>query len=138
MSKQAISKRQRFWERAWASSILIYTIVATFIVWKTLTKYGVNPVVFFFIDATTSWTYGISTARLVMRIIAKDWPDTRKWALAAAISFISPQLYILIAARNAPRDVYLIVIGVILALTLFTTISLFLEIRRGHRIKNKP
>jgi hypothetical protein len=66
-----------------------------------------------------------------MRIFAKDWPNTRKWAFVAAISFITPQLYILIAARNAPRDVYIIVISVILALTLFTAISLLLEIRRG-------
>lgn len=133
MAGAELNKRQHFWERMWASSILLYTVGATFVVWRTLRQYGVNPVLFFIIDAVTSWSYGIATARLIMHIIAKDWETTRKWALAAAISFITPQLYILIAARNAPKDVYLIVIGVISALTLFTVISLFFEIRRGKK-----
>ena len=67
------TKKQKFWERIWASSILLYTIVATLIVWKALSKYGVNPIVFFVIDAITSWTYGISTARLLLTIIKKEW-----------------------------------------------------------------
>ena len=128
-----MSKRQRFWERMWASSILLYTIGATFVVWKTLKQYGVNPVAFFFIDAVTSWTYGIASARLVMRVIAKDFKASRKWALAAAISFMTPQVYILIAAHNAPKDVYLIVIGVITLFAMFTIVSLLLEIRRAKK-----
>jgi len=133
MARMKLSKRARFWEHMWASTILLYTFGATFIVWKTLKQYGVNPFVFFVIDAITSWTYGITTARLVMRIIAKDWQNTRKWALGAAISFITPQLYILIAAHHAPKNVYLIVIGVISALALFTLVSLLFEIRRGKK-----
>ena len=133
MAKEILNKRQRFWEHIWASSILVYTVVATFIVWKTLHKYGVNPIIFFVIDAITSCTYGIATARLVMRIIAKDWKTTRKWALAAALSFIIPQLYILFAAKNAPRDVYLIVISVISALALFALTSLLMESRRAKK-----
>ena len=54
----------------------------------------------------------------------------RKWAIGAALSFITPQLYILIAAHNAPADVYRIVIGVISALFLFTALSLYFEIRK--------
>ncbi len=133
MAKMKLSKRARFWEHMWASTILLYTFGATFIVWKTLKQYGVNPFIFFVIDAITSWTYGITTARLVMRIIAKDWQNTRKWALGAAISFITPQLYILIAAHHAPRSVYLFVIGVISALAIFTLVSLLFEIRRGKK-----
>lgn len=137
MGTSVLSKRQRFWERMWASSILLYTIGATFVVWKTLKQYGVNPVLFFFIDAVTSWTYGIATARLVLRIIAKDFKASRKWALAAAISFIAPQIYILIAAHHAPKDVYLIVIGVISTFSIFTIVSLLLEIRRAKKAQLK-
>lgn len=127
------TKRQRFWERIWASSILLYTIVATLIVWRTLSKYGVNPIVFFVIDAITSWTYGISTARLLLTVIKKEWTTSRKWAGASAISFILPQLYVLISARHAPRDVYIIVLSVIAVLTLFVIGSLLLQIRKTRR-----
>ena len=137
MKAGGLSQRARLWERLWASSVLLYSVAATFIVWKALRQYGVNPVIFFIIDASTSWIYGISSARLVMRIIAKDWQNTRKWALAAGISFVTPQIYILVSARHAPREVYLIVIGVILALTLFAAITLLFELRRGKKLDSK-
>lgn len=128
-----MTKRQRFWERLWASSILIYTVVATLVVWRTLGKYGVNPIVFFIIDAITSWTYGISTARLLITVIKREWRTGRKWAWAAAISFVTPQMYVLISARHAPRDVYLIVISVITILAIFVSVSFLLQIRKSRK-----
>jgi hypothetical protein len=128
-----LSKRQKFWERLWTGSIFIYTIVATIVVWKGLSKYGVSPWIFAAIDAITSYTYGITSARMIIALIAKDTKLARKWAVGAAISFITPQAYILIAAKNAPADVYRIVIGVIVALFLFTAISLAIDIKRKKR-----
>ena len=129
-----LTKRQKFWERLWTGSIFIYTIVATIVVWKGLSKYGVNPWIFAVIDAITSYTYGITSARMVIAIIAKDMKRARTWALGAAISFITPQAYILISAHNAPVDVYRIVIGVISALFLFTAISLLIDIKRKKKV----
>lgn len=120
-------------ERLWASTILLYTVVATFVVWKALSKYGVNPIVFFVIDAITSWTYGIATARLTVCVVRREWKSARKWAWASAISFLTPQLYILIAAHHAPRDVYLIVIGVISFMILLALVSLIVQIRKSAK-----
>jgi hypothetical protein len=120
-------------ERLWASTILLYTVVATFVVWKTLSKYGVNPIIFFVVDAITSWTYGIATARLTMCVIRREWKSVRKWAWASAISFLTPQLYILVAAHHAPRDVYLIVIAVISFMILLALISVLIQIRKSVR-----
>ena len=128
-----LTRRQTLWERLWASTILLYTVVATLVVWRTLGKYGVNVYLFFIIDAVTSWTYGISTARLLLNVIKRQWKAARKWAWAAAISFVTPQIYILASARHAPRDVYLIVIAVITLLILFAAISLLLQIRSSKR-----
>lgn len=129
-----LTRRQRFWERIWASTILLYTVVATVVVWRTLGKYGVNVFLFFVIDGITSWTYGIATARLVLNVIKREWKAVRKWTLAAAVSFVTPQIYILASARHAPRDVYLIVIGVITFLILFAIMSLILQIRRSQKM----
>lgn len=134
-SGSGLTRRQIFWERLWASTILLYTIVATLIVWKTLSKYGVNVLVFFVIDAITSWTYGIATARLLLSVIKGDWKIVRKWSLAAALSFITPQVYILTSARHAPRDVYLIVVVVIALLILFALATLLLQIRKSRRVE---
>ena len=129
-----LTRRQIFWERLWASSIVLYTVGATFIVWRTLGKYGVNVLLFFVIDGITSWTYGIATARLVINVIKREWKAARKWAWAAAISFVTPQIYILVSAHHAPRDVYLIVIAVIAFMILLALVSILLQIRRSQKL----
>ena len=127
------TRRQILWERLLASSVLLYTVGATFVVWRTLGKYGVNVLVFFVIDGITSWTYGIATARLIVGAIKREWKAVRKWAAASAISFVTPQIYILASARHAPRDVYLIVIVVIAFLILLAVLTLLIQIWRSRK-----
>lgn len=128
------TRRQIFWERLWASTIVLYTVGATFVVWRTLGKYGVNVLLFFIIDGITSWSYGIATARLIVNVIKREWKVVRKWTWVAAISFVTPQVYILASARHAPRDVYLIVIIVITFLILFAVLTLLFQIRSSKRV----
>ena len=111
-------------------------MVATFVVWKALSKYGVNPIIFFVIDAITSWTYGIATARLTVCVVRREWKIARKWAWASAVSFLTPQVYILIAAHHAPRDVYLIVIGVISFMVLLAIVSLIVQIKKSANLSS--
>ena len=130
------SKRQTLWERLWASLIVLYSFAATFVVWKALHKYGVNPYLFFVIDLITSWFYGIASARLVVAIIHKRWSQTQKWGWLAAINFILPQIYILVSARRVPRDVYLIIYSVIGVLVAFAVIGIGSQIRVAHKEKS--
>jgi len=128
--KLRVPKRIKLWERLWASSILLYTVFATIVVWKTLSKYGVNPIVFAVLDAITSWSYGISTARLVTSLIEKKKDQLNKWVFISAISFITPPIYVLASASHAPKSDYYSVIGVIAALALFSIFSLASQIRK--------
>ncbi len=131
------SKRQTFWERIWASTIVLYTFAATFIVWKALHKYGVNPYLFFIFDLITSWFYGVASARLVVAIIQKRWSETQKWGWLSAINFMLPQIYILVSARHVPRDVYLIIYGVIGVLVVFALVGIGGQIRGMRREQGK-
>ena len=131
--KLRVPKRIKLWERLWASSVLLYTIAATVVVYKTMTQYGVNWIAFLIIDAITSWTYGIGTARLVVAVIQKNWVALRKWTWIAGVSFITPQLYILTVARHVPRNDYIsiaLVIGLLAAFALFSLISEVTQARR--------
>jgi hypothetical protein len=130
--KLRVPKRIKLWERLWASSILLYTVFATFVVWKTLSKYGVNPIIFGCLDAVTSWTYGIGTARLVTTLIEKKREQINKWVFISAISFLIPPIYVLSSASKAPRSDYYSVIGVIVILALFSLFSLISKIRKKN------
>jgi hypothetical protein len=128
--KKWITGNQKIWEKLFTSSVLLYTMVATFVVWKTMRKYGVNPYLFFTIDLITSITYGISSARLVVKILEKKIEESWKWAIVSAISFITPQLYILISANHVPRDTYFAIYGIFTALLLFTLFSFSYELKK--------
>lgn len=125
--------RQPLIEKLWASTIVIYSFGATLVVWKTLHKYGVNPLLFFIIDVCTSWPYGIATARIVAKVFERDWKQVQKWSLTAAICFVTPQVYVLAASHHAPKDVYIVVISVCVALGCFALLSLLIQIRSGRR-----
>ena len=123
------SRREIFGERIWAGLLVLYSTGAAFLVWKTLSKYGVNPIAFLIIDMVSSWPYGISTARIVVNAVKRQWHEVRKWAWVAAATFIAPDVYILASASRAPRSVYLILVVVISALILLAVLSVLLQIR---------
>ena len=123
------SKRETFWERVFASTVVIYTFCATFIVYKELRKYGTNWVIYFIIDLPTSWFYGIAVSRLVGSFVKKRWNQVQKWAWIAAINFVLPQIYILISARKAPHTVYLIIYVVIAVLAMFALGGIISQIK---------
>jgi len=127
------TKRQTFWERLWASTIVLYTFGATFVVWKALHKYGVNPYLFFVIDLITSWFYGLASARLVVAIIHKRWSETQKWGWLSALNFMLPQIYILVSARHVPRDVYIIIYCVIGVMVAFAVVGIVSQLRVARK-----
>jgi uncharacterized membrane protein YhaH (DUF805 family) len=127
------TKRQTFWERLWASTIVLYTFGATFVVWKALHKYGVNPYLFFVIDLITSWFYGLASARLVVAIIHKRWSETQKWGWLSALNFMLPQIYILVSARHVPRDVYIIIYSVIGVMVAFAVVGIISQLRVARK-----
>ena len=129
------TKRQTFWERIWASTIVLYTFAATFVVWKALHKYGVNPYLFFVIDLITSWFYGLASARLVVAVIKKRWSETQKWCWLSALIFMLPQVYILVSANHVPKDVYIIIFSVIGVMAAFALIGIASQIRAARRDK---
>jgi hypothetical protein len=126
------SKRETFWERLLASTVVIYTFCATFIVYKELRQYGTNWVLFFIIDVPTSWFYGIAVTRLVVSVIKKQSGQIQKWGLIAALNFGLPQLYILISTKKAPHSVYLIIYGVIVVLALFALGGVYSQIKSAR------
>ena len=132
MSESPRSRRETFWERIWASTIILYSFVASFVVWKALHKYGVNPYLFFVIDVITSWLYGIASARLVMSVIKKRTHQIAKWGIYSALNFVIPQVYILVSAHDVPREVYLIIGVVICVLAIFSLIGIYNELRKAR------
>jgi len=127
------SGRQKLWERLFASSVVLYTFVATYVVGKTLTKYGAHWYIFFIIDLPTSWFYGIATSRLVMAVIKKRFSEVSKWGWIAAINFALPQIYILYYAHHASHQTLLIFALIVAGLAISSLYTLFGQIKKSRR-----
>lgn len=129
--------KRRLLERLWVIVVILYGAGRAFVVWKALGKYGVNPWLYLALDISSSWPYGVATARVVTSVIDRDFSRARTWGVIAAITFLLPDLYILAAARHVPTEVYVIFISIISLLALLAIISLFIKIRNGRKARHE-
>ncbi len=133
--RRAKAAKRRLLERLWVGVVIAYGAGRAFVVWKALGKYGVNPWIYLVLDVTSSWPYGVATARLVTSVIDRNFVRARAWGILAAITFLLPDLYILLAARHVPIEVYVIIISIVSLLALFTAASLYFKIRNGRKAR---
>jgi len=115
--------------------VVLYTFAATYVVWKTLTKYGAHWWIFFLIDLPTSWFYGIATSRLVMGIVKRRFTEVTKWGWVAVINFALPQIYILYYAHHASRKTLIIFAAVVTTLAISSLYTLRGQITKS---RNSP
>ena len=128
-----LTKHQKLVERLMASTVVLYSFAATFVVWRELRQFGVNPILFFVIDVATSWPYGIATTRIVVNFINKEWRAVQKWSWIASACFVTPQIYVLLTASSAPPKIYHIVEIVIAVMVVFAITSVVLQIRSSKK-----
>ena len=133
--RSAKAAKRRLLERLWIVVVVAYGAGRAFVVWKALGKYGVNPWVYLALDVTSSWPNAVATARLVTSVIDRKFDRARLWAILAAITFLLPDLYILVAARHVPTEVYAIIISIVSLLALIAAGSLYIKIRNGRKAR---
>ncbi len=77
-------------------------------------NYGVNPVVFLTLLLGTSPIFYYSIYRMVRALAKKLLNEVTLWSMIFLVSAAAPYLYVLVAGRNFPWWVY-IIIGLLLA-----------------------
>lgn len=115
------------------AGILLYAVVRSIVVWATLESYGVNPWIFFFIDATTGVTYVLGIEQLIRGLKSKlnTFWHMLIWGFVASISFAAPYVYMYWAGQEMPTS-FVVGIGIVILLLLANVI---LTLRR--RIQHK-
>ena len=101
-------------ERLWVAITLAWGLFRALVVWAALSRYGVNPWIYLTIELVSSGPYGLATARIVTSLLDHRRDTAFRWAIAAAVLFLAPDLYIVAAGRSMPLYVY-VVVGVIVA-----------------------
>ncbi len=95
-------------------------------------SYGVNPVVFLVIFFGASPVFYYSIYRLVRSLAAKRVNEAGLWSMLLLASTAAPYLYVLVAGRNLPWWVY-IIIGLILAQGVWSLVRRLVKKPAGGR-----
>lgn len=118
-----------------AAAIVAYAVVRLFIVKATLEKYGVNPWVFFVIDAITGVIYILGIEQLVLSFTKKTDVKLGRiitWSFITAAAFGAPYVYMYTAGQAMPPIVGL-GLSVIVVLLLANAIVLFRRRLRARK-----
>ncbi len=128
-----MSSRSTTWSRVWIVASIAYGGLRTALVWRFLHQFGVNVWVFGVIELIASAVYGLSSARVVTHLLARNWSELRKWGLLAVISYAAPDVYVFVSAGTLPGSYLDVLIGIVLVTAALTVIGIVGEVRRGRQ-----
>ncbi len=138
MTASERSARRRLLERLWVLGSVAYGGLRIFIADRTVKRYGVNIWVFGIVELSTSWLYGLSTARLVGALIDRRGRLAARWGAIATATFLAPEAFILLTGRHMPRIVYVVVAGLVTVLGTLAVVSLVRRVRAARRAAPAP
>jgi hypothetical protein len=116
-------------ERLWVLGSVAYGGLRIFIADHTVRRYGVNIWAFAVVELSTSWFYGLSTARLVGALVDRQGRLAARWSLLAAATFLAPETFILLTGRQMPVVVYVVVAALLSVLGTLAVLSLRRRVR---------
>ena len=119
-------------ERLWIVGSIAYGGLRIFVADRTVRRYGVNIWAFGCVELSTSWVYGLSTARVVGALVDRKMRPAVRWGAAAAGSFLAPESFVVLTGRHMPLAVYLVVAGLLTTLGTAATVSLVRNVRAAR------
>ena len=112
---------------------MAYGGLRIFVADRTVKRYGVNIWGFAAVELSTSWLYGLSTARVVGALVDRRLRPALRWGVVAAVTFLAPESFILLTGRRMPAVVYIVIGALLATLGTFAAVSLVRRVRRGRR-----
>ncbi len=120
-------------EKLWLVASVLYGLLRSALVWKFLAKYGVNPWLYLIVEITSSYFYGLGSARVVAAVVDRIWRALRCWIPLALVAYFAPEAYIFVSAGKLPTDVLGVLLGIIGVAAVAAGFSLVSQIRTARR-----
>ncbi len=105
----------------WYALVLSWAVIRTLIVKGVFEDNGVNPGIYLAIDLAASVPYARYTHIFVISYLEKDWKKLKAAGVISVLTFYAPDLYILLSAREVPRNIY---IGFFIILSVFSAAAI--------------
>jgi hypothetical protein len=111
----AVITRQTILARMWVALVMLWAALRILAVEIWLVNYGINIWTFAGIELVSSILYGLSSARLVRALTARQRKDAGKWGALTLVGYVMPETYLLSVGRAMPIATYAIVISLALS-----------------------
>ena len=129
----ASERHQRLLERWWVVLTILWEALKTFVIGKTFSKYGADPLIYFIIVTAIAVPYAKLIVKLVTATVLEKWRRVILLSpLVLTLHFI-PDLYIIYATDELPTyllDTFLFIIFLFLVLGIRAFV---VNVRRGRR-----
>jgi hypothetical protein len=96
-------QRRKILERAWILVGFGYSLVRIFIAELTVRKYGINIWAFAAVELVSSGPYSLGTARVVARLVDRNYHSALKWGTLAAVCFLAPEAFIVATGQRCSK-----------------------------------
>lgn len=96
-------QKRKVLERAWILVGFAYSIFRIGIARLTVEKYGVNIWAFAAVELISSGPYSVGTARLVTRLVDRNYHSALRWGTLAAGCFLAPEVFIIASGNRCHR-----------------------------------
>lgn len=130
-SAATLRKRQRL-TRAWATFVIVWSVLRTIIIWAALGSYGFNPWIYLGIDLVCSTIDAITTPRMVLRFVDDRYRSAFKWGAVSLVAYVVPDIYIFEGTRTLPKKVIVILCIVIVTMLGLAIVTIVRKIRKGR------
>ncbi len=108
-------------QRLWILLVIAWACIRAIVIRDVFSSYGVNPWTYFALDLFSGIPYAIYSARFVVNFLDKDWNKSKWNAAMTAIYFYIPDIYVLVASKNAPKS---LLIGFLISVLFFSIFAL--------------
>jgi len=95
----------------WVALVMLWAALRILAVNIWLVDYGINIWTFAGIELVSSILYGLSSARLVRALTARQRKDAGKWGSLTLVGYVMPDAYLLSVGRAMPIATYAVVIS---------------------------
>ena len=103
-----------------------------FVADRTVKRYGVNIWGFAAVELSTSWLYGLATARVVGSLVDRRLRRAVRWGVAGAVTFLAPESFVLLTGRRMPTVVYVVIGALVAMFGTVAAVSLVRKVRAGR------
>lgn len=129
---EATRRRRRTLSATWAILAIGWSLVRALVAWAALGDYGLNPWAYLVIDVASGCVDAVTTPRMVIGFIDRDYRSAARWGLVSAVAFVVPDLYLLFGTGELPRRVLAVLITIIVTMTVIAVVSVVRRVSTGR------